>query len=216
MDDRTKEEYVTMVLASLIAGGGATSQMDGWHACGPECCFGALTSGDVEILEYSYPIIIHRYSLMTDSGGAGKNRGGSGTIWEVEPIGHEMTVVTFGEGRKIAAAGAAGALNTSKLNDRKVGRIILKKADGTEDVLRKNVILTIGPGETCANANPGGGGYGDPFERDMAKVADDVKNGLVSVEAAGIEYGVVVDPATLVADEAASAKLRARGWAEAG
>ena len=215
-DHRTKEEYVTMVLASLIAGGGATSQMDGWHACGPECCFGALTSGDVEILEYSYPIIIHRYSLMTDSAGAGKNRGGSGTIWEVEPIGHEMTVVTFGEGRKIAAAGAAGALNTSKLNDRKVGRIILKKADGTEEILRKNVILTIKPGETCANANPGGGGYGDPFERDIAKVADDVKNGLVSVEAAGIEYGVVVDPATLVADAAASAKLRALGWAEAG
>ena len=119
-------------------------------------------------------------------------------------------------GESNGTAGAAGALNTSKLNDRKVGRIILKKTDGSEEVLRKNVILTIGPGETCANANPGGGGYGDPFERDIAKVADDVKNGLVSVEAAGIEYGVVIDPATLVADEAASAKLRAQGWAEAG
>ncbi len=65
-DSRTNEEYVTMVLATIISGGGATPQQDGWHAVGPECCFGALTSGDVELLEYSYPIIIHRYSLMTD------------------------------------------------------------------------------------------------------------------------------------------------------
>ena len=50
-----------MVLATIISGAGATPQQDGWHACGPECCFGALTSGDVELLEYSYPIIIHRY-----------------------------------------------------------------------------------------------------------------------------------------------------------
>lgn len=68
-DKRTNEELVTMVLAIIISGGGATPQQDGWHAVGPECCFGALTSGDVELLEYSYPIVIHRYSLMTDSGG---------------------------------------------------------------------------------------------------------------------------------------------------
>ena len=71
-DTRTNEEYVTMVLATIISGAGATPKQDGWHACGPECCFGALTSGDVELLEYSYPIIIHRYSLMEDSGGAGE------------------------------------------------------------------------------------------------------------------------------------------------
>ena len=100
-DTRTNEEYVTMVLATIISGAGATPQQDGWHACGPECCFGALTSGDVELLEYSYPIIIHRYSLMTDCGGAGKFRGGSGTAWEVEPLDREMTFITFGEGRRI-------------------------------------------------------------------------------------------------------------------
>lgn len=67
MDSRHDEEYVTMVLASIISGAGATSSQDGWHACGPQCCFGALTSGDIEMLEHSYPIIIHRYSLMEDS-----------------------------------------------------------------------------------------------------------------------------------------------------
>ena len=108
---RRDEEFVTMVLATIISGGGATPQQDGWHAVGPECCFGALTSGDVELLEYSYPIIIHRYSLMTDSGGAGKYRGGSGTAWEVEPLYKDMLCIGFGEGRRIPAMGAAGAIS---------------------------------------------------------------------------------------------------------
>ena len=98
-DFRTGEDYVSMILATLISGGGATHQADGWPAVGPQCCFGALTSGDIEILEYQYPIIIHRYGLMTDSGGAGKFRGGSGTHWEVEPLRDPMTVIMFGEGR---------------------------------------------------------------------------------------------------------------------
>ena len=53
-DTRHDEECVTMVLASIISGAGATASQDGWHACGPECCFGALTSGDIEMLEHSY------------------------------------------------------------------------------------------------------------------------------------------------------------------
>ena len=98
-----------MVLASIISGAGATQQMDGWHACGPLCCFGALSSGDIELLEYQYPILIHKYGLAQDSGGAGRYRGGSGTVWEVEPLGHEMTVIAFGEGRQIPTMGAADA-----------------------------------------------------------------------------------------------------------
>ena len=62
-DSRHDEEYVTMVLASIISGAGATASQDGWHACGPECCFGALTSGDIEMLEHS-PI----RSLSTNTG----------------------------------------------------------------------------------------------------------------------------------------------------
>lgn len=181
---------MTMVLASIISGAGATRQMDGWHACGPLCCFGALSSGDIELLEYAYPIIIHRYGLQEDSGGAGQRRGGSGTVWEVEPIGHEMTVVAFGEGRQIPTGGAAGAYNT--LPERKLGRLEQHHADGQVTVHRKNTILTLQPGERARNVNPGGGGYGDPYCRAPEEVARDIRNGLVSPEAACAEYGVVV------------------------
>ena len=206
-DTRTDEEYVTMVLATLISGAGASPQMDGWHACGPQACFGALNSGDVELLEHSYPIIIHQYNLMTDSGGAGKYRGGSGTCWEVEPIDRPMTFVMFGEGRRIPAMGAADA-KSGYLNP-KVGRVEFNRGGEIEEV-RKNVVATINPGETAANKAPGGGGYGDPFERPIEKVVWDVKNEVVSLQGAEEDYGVVIrDLATLEVDEAATRQLRA-------
>ena len=205
-DERHNEEYVTMVLATIISGAGATPSQDGWHACGPECCFGALTSGDIELLEHAYPIIIHEYALMTDSGGAGKFRGGSGTRWEVEPLHGDMTYVTFGEGRRIPAMGAAGA--KSALVEKKVGRLEITRG-GETTVIKDNVIETIKPGERAANMNPGGGGFGDPFEREPAKVLADVLNGLVSIEGAKADYGVAIGADDTV-DEAATAALRAQ------
>ena len=206
-DKRHDEEYVTMVLASIISGAGATANQDGWHACGPECCFGALTSGDIEMLEHSYPIIIHRYSLMVDSGGAGRNRGGSGTCWEVEPLDSPMTLITFGEGRRIPAMGAAGA--KSAMIAPKVGSLELTR-NGATEVITNNVIETIHPGERAANRNPGGGGFGNAFQRDLARVVDDVRNGLVSEKGARLDYGVVfANFVALEVDHHATAALRA-------
>ncbi len=190
-DQRTGEEYVTMVLASLIGGAGATNAQDGWNAVGPECCFGALTSGDIEILEYSYPIQIHRYGLVQDSGGAGQFRGGCATQWEVEPLGHEMTVISFGEGRHYPAGGANGA--HSACEELKLGRIERKQGDEVVEVMRTNAIIAIHPGERVGTINPGGGGWGHPMQRPIDKVVHDVKNGYVSPAAAEKEYGVRVD-----------------------
>lgn len=207
-DNRHDEEFVTMVLATIISGAGATPQQDGWHACGPECCFGALTSGDVELLEHSYPIIIHNYSLMTDSGGAGKYRGGSGTAWKVEPMDSDMTFIMFGEGRRIPALGAAGAEST--IIQPKVGSMDTFR-NGEVTTLRDNVIDVIKPGEWVMNKNPGGGGYGNPLERSVDMVVSDVKNELVSIRGAKEDYGVVIDDAeTLKVDMEATVALRTK------
>lgn len=200
------DEYVTMVLASIISGAGANKAMDGWPACGPLCCFGALMSGDIELLEYAYPILIHRYSLMTDSGGAGEFRGGSGTRIEIEPLDHAMTVVGFGEGRQLPTSGAADANNV--LLEPKLGRLIHRKNDGEEQSFIYNAQLIAQPGERVININPGGGGYGDPLRRPVASVVDDVRNGLVSREGARLEYGVVIDGNGQV-DDAATRACRA-------
>jgi N-methylhydantoinase B len=164
-------------------------------------------------LEYSYPIVIHRYSLIEDSGGAGKFRGGSGTAWEVEPLDREMTFITFGEGRRIPAVGAAGA--ASKMVDTKVGRIEVKRG-GKVETIRKNVIENVKPGESVTNLNPGGGGYGNPFERPVEKIVWDVKNGLVSIAGARDDYGVVItNPQTLTVDMAETEKLRSAALSRA-
>ena len=206
IDPRTGEQYVTMVLASIISGAGATQQMDGWHACGPLCCFGALSSGDIELLEYQYPILIHKYGLVEDSGGAGRHRGGCGTEWQVEPLNHEMTVIAFGEGRQIATLGAAGA--EDKLPERKLGRLSIARHGGHTETHIQNTLTTIKPGERASNINPGGGGYGHPFQRPLNEVVQDVARGLVSRHAAEQEYGVVLQADSLQVDEAATARLR--------
>ena len=206
IDPTTGEQYVTMILASIISGAGATQLMDGWHACGPLCCFGALSSGDIELLEYQYPILIHKYGLAEDSGGAGKHRGGCGTVWEVEPLGHDMTVVAFGEGREYPTMGAAGAEQISP--ELKLGRLEIVHEDGVTDLYKQNTVTQISPGERARNTNPGGGGYGNSFERDIAAVLKDVRERIISIEAAKLEYGVVVDPKTLQVDEKQTAALR--------
>jgi N-methylhydantoinase B len=103
--------------------------------------------------------------------------------------------------------GAAGA--SSVMVDKKVGRLEITR-DGQTQIITNNVIETIQPGERAANKNPGGGGFGNPFERDVQKVVEDVRNGLVSLDGARLDYGVVItDRATLTVDTAATAALRA-------
>ena len=145
--------------------------------------------------------------MMADRGGAGPFRGGSGTAWEVEPLDKDMLCIGFGEGRRIPAMGAAGAF--SHRVDSKVGRVELKRG-GQVELKRTNIMETIKPGETVTNMNPGGGGYGNPYERPVEKVVWDVRNGLVSVDGAREDYGVVIaDVETLEVDAAATRALRA-------
>jgi len=92
--------------------------------------------------------------------------------------------------------------------DAKVGRIEVRRG-GKMETIRKNVIENLKPGETVTNLNPGGGGYGDPFERPIEKIVSDVKNGLVSIDGARNDYGVVItDPKTLDVDTTATNRLR--------
>ena len=104
--------------------------------------------------------------------------------------------------------GAAGA--KSRLIDEKVGQVEINRG-GDVELARINILETIKPGQTITNMNPGGGGYGDPFDRVVERVAEDLRNGLVSVRGAAEDYGVVFkNPKTLEVDVAATARLRKR------
>ena len=98
-------------------------------------------------------------------------------------------------------------------------RNVLTAADGPEREIPAKVTMTMRRGDVFRHDQPGPGGWGDPLERDPARVLRDVRNELVSVESARDDYGVVIDRAAWRVDEGATAALRAslrqhRGWTE--
>lgn len=72
----------------------------------------------------------------------------------------------------------------------------------------KEILRSIPKGTVLCQKAGGGGGYGNPFRRPAVKVAGEVRNGFISVEAARRDYGVVIDPTTLAIDEDATRSLR--------
>lgn len=93
---------------------------------------------------------------------------------------------------------------------KKVGCLEITR-NGATEIITKNVIETIKPGEIAANMNPGGGGFANAFERSVHHVVEDIRNGLVSIEGAKLDYGVIIsDSEALTVDEAATAKARRR------
>ena len=148
-----------------------------------------------EFMDMEYPLRMERYAINPDSGGPGKYRGGCGIIRDVRLL---APVGTFGlrvENNRFPAWGVAGgkAGGTS--------RVLLNPGLNSETEIRP--FSDDNPwhaGDMVRLYTAGGGGWGDPLERDIQLVEKDVRGGFVSLESARSEYGVVMDPATLVAD----------------
>jgi N-methylhydantoinase B len=80
--------------------------------------------------------------------------------------------------------------------------------DGEAREMPAKFAITLRRGDVILHEQPGGGGHGDPFTRDPERVAEDVRDEKISVEYARREHGVVIDPATLTVDEAATRDAR--------
>lgn len=80
--------------------------------------------------------------------------------------------------------------------------------DGEARLLPAKVTMTMRCGDVFRHEQAGPGGWGDPLEREPARVLRDLRNELVSLEAARHDYGVVIDPATWTVDEAETARVR--------
>jgi N-methylhydantoinase B len=140
----------------------------------------------VEVAESEYPIVIERYGLVPDSGGAGLRRGGLAIerVWRC--LTPKTSLIVRSDRATHApyglAGGYAGALSEN----------LLVHPDGSKGVLPPMFSIEIEAGDVYEHRTAGGGGWGDPLERDPAAVADDVLNEKVSPEAARRLYGVVV------------------------
>ena len=155
----------------------------------------------IEVAESEFPIVIERYGLVPDTGGAGEHRGGLAIerVWRCLTPDTSLIVRSDRADRPpygLAGGGPARRRATSS-----------SIPTGREETLPAMFSITIGEGDVYVHRTAGGGGWGDPFERDPVEVAADVANGKVSVAAARERYGVVVDGDGVV-DEAATTALR--------
>ncbi len=191
-------------LTMIIRGGGlgASSRMDGHH-CAIFPANGANTP--VEIFESDTPLIVAERSLICDSGGPGRMRGGLGRKMIIRvpddafaprgPISIALQAGRFKYAPQGLFGAGPGALAQFLVNG--------KSGDPSGMTLCQ-------PGDVIQFHSAGGGGYGNPIERDPDSVEADVVNGYVSIEKAREDYGVVVDPRTLKVDPEATGTLRAR------
>jgi N-methylhydantoinase B len=157
----------------------------------------------VEVIEERYPVFVQKYELRQDSCGAGKFRGGLGVnkIYRTD-IG--LNLVWIVEQTKFPAWGLFGGkyglpnigiINPGTSKEKKVGKVVSYK---------------LFKGDEWHIHSGGGGGWGNPFERDAKAVLKDVIGGYVSLDSARKDYGVAIRQVQgeYVLDEAETAKLR--------
>lgn len=191
----------TFIHVAMHSGGlGARPNKDGIHAFAfpPRA-----ENTPVEVTETANPLRVERLEILQDSGGAGKYRGGCGLIVEFRVLTEQpATVVNVVDWIEYGPPGLFGGLPGSK------SEFILNPGTPSEQRLDPRRIAVIPPQSVVRCLLPGGGGYGDPLERDPAMVLDDVLNGYVSLEKARELYGVVIDSRRIKVDEEATRRLR--------
>ena len=149
-----------------------------------------------EFMEMEYPLRLERYAISADSGGPGKFRGGCGIVRDVRLLADEGTFGLRVENNLFPAWGVAGGMGGG------VSRVVLNPGTPEEREIRAfSDDNHWQKGDLVRIYTAGGGGWGDPLERDAERVLGDVKDGFVSMRSALQRYGVVIDPAAMTVDE---------------
>ena len=197
----TDREGVYKVFADMTAmacGAGASPIADGLDAGGPQSG-SKMCIPDVESYEQAYPVLYLYRRLAKDSGGAGKYRGGVGLEAAWTPWGaKELVGTTNAAAWQIPVPGLAGGYPGGATELRRVRSSSNEPIPATLDPERGDAIeakatgIELGEGDIWYMRYPGGGGWGDPLEREPEQVVHDVRLGAVSEEAAGAAYGVVL------------------------
>jgi N-methylhydantoinase B len=187
-----RDNKIFLHLGGLIGGGwGAKAHEDG--VSGTICINdGDTHNGPTEQVENKVPLLIRRYCLREDSGGAGRQRGGLGTHQEFEaisPINFQTRIDRVNNPPLGLEGGQAGQGNLVAIK---------RKGDKKETVFRNGKVTDrLEAGDICILRSGGGGGFGAPAERASEALREDVRQGYVSIPGAERDYGVRFDPQTL-------------------
>jgi N-methylhydantoinase B len=156
----------------------------------------------IEAVERDFPVVIESCASIADAGGAGLHPGANGLerIYRVMVAGEVSIHDDRHASRPWGVNGGKAGAPSGKW---------LVRADGTREALPSKVDrLVVGLGDRIVFRTAGGGGSGDPLERDAALVRQDVSRGLLTVAAAAAEYGVVLSGSNLDVDARATREAR--------
>ena len=181
VDPRNGESY--LYLETLGGGMGARPMKDGKD--GVQVHITNTSNLPIEAIEMEYPLLVEEYSLVSDSAGAGRFRGGMGLRRVVRPRGHECVFNGAGERFRHAPWGVVGGAPGGS------GQFLLRNG-GTERRLEdKPDRVVIGPDDCVVIETPGAGGFGPPSERRPEDIANDRLTGKFSDEYLKHHYGQI-------------------------
>jgi N-methylhydantoinase B len=202
---RTGQLFIDHSVDTFGAYCGAVRGQDGWGAM--NVSFGNLIRATGEINESIFPVRHLARDYAIDSGGPGQWRGCPGTLYVKEMLA-PCQIYTYVVGRKYPMPGIAGGKPGAP------NELRLRAGTDREQFVESTAFyVPHEPGERYEYRYGGGGGWGDPLERDAEKVLDDVMDEYVSMEVARRDYGVVLtgslDALDLAIDRSATEALRA-------
>lgn len=206
-DPRDDGDYVYY---ETVAGGyGGRATKDGMDAV--QTHFQNTANSPIEELEDELPVRVRRYELIRDSEGAGRKRGGLGVRRDLEFYDHEASFSLLTDRTRSRPWGVFGG------HAARPARFYRNPDTPDEEALASKSTTKLDPNDVVSVQTPGGGGYGDPLERDPQAVLEDVRDEKVSAEKAEEEYGVVIDDGVdHGVDEAATEGRRRDAAAEKG
>jgi N-methylhydantoinase B len=183
----TRSGYAYAHFELCFAGCGACEGDDGGYFLGSvRNAFRGVKAAPVEIIESEFNVRMLRWELEPDSGGAGKYRGGLSPVREYMILGDTARLSLRGDSFVSQAWGVDGGLSG------KAGAGIITNRETGE---KRRVHARVGdeplaPGETFTLKSGGGGGVGNPLERDRKRVVEDLEDGYISTKAAREVYGM--------------------------
>jgi N-methylhydantoinase B len=179
IDPRSGDGYV--YLETLGGGMGARPMKDGKD--GVQVHITNTSNLPVEAIETEYPLLVEEYSLVPDSGGAGRHRGGAGLRRVVRPVDHDCSFNGVGERFRHQPWGLFGGSAGAS------GRFFLREATGeTRRLDDKPSDIVVTPKDAVIVETPGAGGYGAPHERQPEQLADDVRSEKFSADYMNTNY----------------------------
>ncbi len=196
---RNNRSYICIDLEGMCWG--ARHDKDGIQ--GLRSGLGNSANNPIEVVETEYPVMIESNRFVPDAGGPGKYRGGAPMEKTYRLLG-DILLTVVGERKCFPAYGLRGGRPGT------AAQFIVNRGTAHEvHLFSKTAPTPFKAGDVIWCVPGGGGGFGDPLERDPERVRQDVIDEYVTVEGAARDYGVVLNPKALTVDREATARLRA-------